>query len=178
MLITLIFFQQLPEIPSFKSKVRKRKSEKSPSEDQKIGNESNPGFVTAIRRSLHDVVVSSGIDGLLTEAPKETIAKSGVTFSTHETEMRGNGSINRTISSDDDNSDIDDVPEAKPSGEVKVDKQDGQPAIKATSHLAEFFASMQYRTISLILGPMQCFFYISYVFLPNTFRCCFSSRDA
>jgi hypothetical protein len=123
-------------------------------------------------------VASGGIDGVLTEAPKQTIAKSGVTFSKHDTEMKGNGSINRTISYDDDNSDIDDVPEAKPSGDVKVDEQD-QPAIKVSFHLAEFFGSMQYRTISLILGPMQCFFYISYVSnLLFQFRRCYLSRDA
>ncbi len=157
MLMTLNFIQQLPEIPSFKSK-----ESRPPSDDPKIGNGSNTGFVTAIISTLHDVVATGGTDGLLTEPPKDS--RSFVTFSKHDTEIKGNGSINRTIRYDDDSSDIDDVPEAKSSGEGNVDEQGGQHAIKLTSNLAEFFASMQYRTVSLILGPMQCFFYISYVF--------------
>ena len=132
-------------------------------------NESKPGFIAALRKSIHDVVATGGIDGLLKEPSNETNDKTstkahvrqGVTFSEHEhnDELKGNGSINRTVSDDDDYSDIDDVPEAKSSSDVKVDSYGG--LLIAMSDFAAFFASMQYRTVSLIFGPMQCFFYIS-----------------
>lgn len=133
-------------------------------------NETKPGLIATLRKSIHDVVATGGIDGLLKEPRNETNDKTsakahvrrGVTFSEHEHnyELKGNGSINRTVSDDDDCSDIDDVPDAKNCSDGKVDKYDGLLGI-AMSDLAAFFASMQYRTVSLIFGPMQCFFYIS-----------------
>lgn len=132
-------------------------------------NENKPGLIATLRKSIHDVVATGGIDGLLKEPSNETNDKisakahfrQGVTFSEleHTDAFKGNGSINRTVSDDDDNSDIEDVPEAKPSN--AVDKHGGLLGIAVTSDLATIFASMQYRTVSLIFGPMQCFFYIS-----------------
>ena len=126
-----------------------------------MSNEKKTGFVSTIRSSFHDVVAAGGF---ITEPSSKMITKAsrGVTFSEHNTGMKENGSINRTVSNDDD-SDIDDVPEATTHAGGASTRQGGLLAIAKNPDIAAFFESMQYRTVSLICGPMACFFFISCV---------------
>ena len=124
-----------------------------------IGNKT--GFVGAIKSSFHDIVATGGF---ITEPSTKMTPKAtrGITFSEHDTGMKENGSINRTVS-DDDDSDIDDVPEATTHDGGASTRQGGLLAIAKNPDIAAFFESMQYRTVSLICGPMACFFFISCV---------------
>lgn len=162
--------QDLPDIPKFSKSVKPNKSSsesKSSEEAQRnnVGAVRNTGLVATIKAATH------GIDSLLIpsktssdEAKAYVPLRQGVTFSEHDTEMKGGGSINLTIiDDDDDDSDIDDVPEAAAPVAVTVARLGRLKAIVQSSNLAAFFESMQYRSVSLIFGPMQCFFYIAYV---------------
>lgn len=149
-------------------------SESIPAEEPRpsAGNVTDKGFVAALRASLHDVVTNNGFDSLLKEPPQKNDGKAnvkelvrrGVTFLESSPDTKGDESIDRTISEDDD-SDIDDVPEALSPDVVTVAKEGRLQTIAHSTDLAAFFESMQYRTISLIFGPMACFFFISYVVL-------------
>lgn len=127
-----------------------------------MSNGNKTGFVGTIKSSFHDIVATGGF---ITEPSTKMVNKAtrGVTFCERNTGMNENGSINRTISNDDDDSDIDDVPEVTTPAGAASTKQGGLLAIAKNSDVAAFFESMQYRTVSLLCGPMACFFFISYV---------------
>jgi hypothetical protein len=164
-------------------KPNKASSESKSSEEvqrNNVGAVRNTGLVATIKAATH------GIDSLLIpsknssdEAKADVPVSQGVTFSEHDTETKGDGSVNRTIIDDDDDSDIDDVPEATPPVAVAVARLCRLKAIVQSSNLAAFFESMQYRSASLIFGPMQCFFYIAYVVKMLFHMSCleFFSRD-
>ena len=128
-----------------------------------MSNGNKTGFVGTIKSSFHDIVATGGFS--ITEPSTKMVNKAtrGVTFCERNTGMNENGSINRTISNDDDDSDIDDVPEVTTPAGAASTKQGGLLAIAKNSDVAAFFESMQYRTVSLLCGPMACFFFISYV---------------
>ena len=68
--------------------------------------------------------------------------------------------VNDHVASDDGESDIDDVPDAL-SMVVSLANESRFETLMRKWNLALFFHSYQYRVLSLIFGPMVCFFFIS-----------------
>lgn len=114
--------------------------------------------VPAIKVSADDMAVAPKEKERITMPVSTEHAKS-VTFAI-EKSLNTETSIDSNLS-DDGESDIDDVPEALVFDDITVANQTMMQSITQKIDLAAFFQGSRYRIISLLFGPMACFFFVA-----------------
>ena len=114
--------------------------------------------VPAIKVSADDMAVAPKGKERITMPITTEHAKS-VTFAI-EKSLNTETSIDSNLS-DDGESDIDDVPEALVFDDITVANQTMMQSITQKIDLAAFFQGSRYRIISLLFGPMACFFFVA-----------------
>jgi len=181
--LTQMSAKDLPEIPDLSQQVkqkRRSRARRSASEGvamMRAGLTNNITSVVAIKKSTDDISVANRGNNLKKGLPEvcgvlstTEPAKNKVTFllakrrntptAVPSLDITDHGSID-SVASDDGESDIDDVPEAIFSDEIIVASQSRMRAIAQKIDLSVFFQGSRYRIISLLFGPMACFFFIA-----------------
>jgi hypothetical protein len=164
-------FQDLPEIPAFKRKVRSNRHQRKRSVSDGValmraGVASNRSSV-AVNRAFTEDLATRNMDPNKDQQNYESGDKKSVndyfirrlTFSSGQNFDAKEECIDSTTSDDGDDTDIDDVPEAML--KITVAREDKIQAFVQSINLASFFQSSRYRIISAFIGPIPCFFSVT-----------------
>ncbi|KAL7540630.1 hypothetical protein ACHAXR_010673 [Thalassiosira sp. AJA248-18] len=192
--LTQMSAKDLPEIPEFSQKVMPKRRPRARSSSagvllMRAGLTDNTSSDDMLRASTDDAVMANSGNESKELHPKQELVgnmmptlpvKNRVTFSpansTAETslDIKEDAEIDSTASEDGE-SDIDDVPDALPSDKNTASTTSMMPfrsRIEATArkiNLVAFFQGSRYRIISLIFGPMACFFFVARVEIFNIY---------
>jgi len=180
--VAQISTKDLPNLsdPEFSQKVKRKARQRTKAASEGValmraGRADKMSLVATTRASMDDTAVANSAEDLQGSPPMQKLAgvtqtecaKSKVTFflgksrnvSATETslDIREAVSFDSTASEDGD-SVFDDVPKAFI---PDIAQQSRLRTIEQKVDLAAFFEGSQYRTISLIFGPMACFFFVA-----------------